>query len=354
MGYNEGKNKQWVAIWLWSGAALVFLMVIIGGITRLTGSGLSMSDWNLIMGALPPMSEQDWIAAFEQYKQFPEYQQINRGMTLFEFKQIFFWEYLHRLIGRIIGLVFLIPFLIFWIRGYFSKKLFRRVLFLFGLGALQGAMGWIMVKSGLVDVPYVSHYRLALHFLLAVLLISFCIWYALDLSKKYSFNGVPTSGRLKKWLALISIVFFVQLIWGAFTAGLDAGTIYNTFPLMNRSWLPDNAWAMNPIILNVFENPGTVQWVHRLVGTLLGLLVAALWVTTRFSEVQTTLKMKADVLLGLILAQYILGILTLLYQVPVVLGVIHQVGAVLFWVAVLFYYHELKNVQALAGEEITP
>lgn len=346
MGSNEGKNKKWVVIWLWSGAALVFLMVIIGGITRLTGSGLSMSDWNLIMGALPPMNESDWMAAFEQYKQFPEYQRINRGMTLAEFKQIFFWEYLHRFIGRVIGIIFLVPFFIFWIRGYFNKKLFRRVLFLLGLGALQGAMGWIMVKSGLVDVPYVSHYRLALHFLLAVLLISFCIWYALDLRQKYSLNGVSPSGRLKKWLTLVSTIFFVQLIWGAFTAGLDAGTMYNTFPLMNQGWLPNNAWVLDPAVINLFENPGTVQWMHRIIGALLGFIVTGLWVSTRFSEVQSTLKIKADLLLCLILAQYLLGIFTLLYQVPVALGVIHQAMAIIFWVALLFYYHELKNLQA--------
>lgn len=140
---------------------------------------------------------------------------------------------MHRLTGRVIGIVFLVPFIFFWIRGYLNKKLFRRVLFLFGLGALQGAMGWIMVKSGLIDVPYVSHYRLALHFLLAVLLVTFCVWFALDLSKKYSTNGEPPPVRFKKWIALTTIIFFVQLIWGAFTAGLDAGAIYNTFPLMN-------------------------------------------------------------------------------------------------------------------------
>lgn len=319
-------------------------MLVIGGITRLTGSGLSMTDWNLVMGTFPPTTEAAWEEAFAEYRQFPEYRQLNRGMSLADFKAIYFWEYLHRLMGRIIGVVFLIPFFIFWIRGCFDKKLFRRVLFLFGLGALQGAMGWIMVKSGLVDVPRVSHYRLALHFLLAVLLITFSLWFALDLDKNYRLNGQRPPTRLKKWVALTGIIFLVQIIWGAFTAGLDAGTMYNTFPLMNQGWMPRNAWVLDPFVINLVENPGTVQWVHRTVGTLLGLIVTGLWVSTRFSAVQSSLKIKADLLLGLILVQYLIGIFTLLHQVPLMLGVIHQVMAVIFCIALLFYYHELENL----------
>lgn len=345
MQRRDRNDRKWVGIWLWSGAAFVFLMVIIGGITRLTGSGLSMSDWNLIMGTLPPLSESEWTASFQQYKQFPEYQQVNMGITLGEFKQIFFWEYLHRLIGRLIGIVFLIPALYFWLRGYFNRKLFRRVPLLFGLGALQGLMGWVMVKSGLVDVPYVSHYRLAAHFLLAVLLITFCVWFALDLQKQYpEREHTPLASKeLKRWVRLIAILFFVQILWGAFTAGLDAGYIYNSFPLMNRQWLPQNAWTMQPVIVNLVENPGTVQWIHRIVGSILGLAVVGLWVKTRFSDVEPPLKVKADVLLGLIVAQYTLGVFTLLFKVPVALGVIHQSVAVIFWVAWLIYYHELRK-----------
>lgn len=328
---------------MWCGAALIFLMVIIGGITRLTGSGLSMSDWNLIMGALPPMGESEWMAAFERYQQFPEYQQLNKGMSLQAFKQIFFWEYLHRLIGRVIGIVFLIPFLFFWIRGYFSPKMLKRALILFGLGALQGAMGWIMVKSGLVDVPYVSHYRLALHLLLAFILFSFCVWFALDIRISKPTKKVRNGGELNRWTLAIGGLFFVQLIWGAFTAGLDAGYIYNTFPLMNGDWIPQNAWSMQPAMLNLFENPGTVQWVHRTIGTLLGLMVLWLWILTRRSDINQSVSKKAGMLVLLIFIQYLLGIFTVLYQVPVSLGVLHQSVAMIFWMGWLLYYHDLKK-----------
>ncbi len=334
-------GNKYIRWWLWCGAALIFLMVVIGGITRLTGSGLSMSGWNLIMGALPPMGESEWMAAFERYKEFPQYRQLNEGMSLLEFKQIFFWEYIHRLLGRVIGIVFLIPFLFFWIRGYFSPKMLKRALILFGLGALQGTMGWIMVKSGLVDVPYVSHYRLALHLLLAFILFGFCVWFALDLSKNKVTKKARNGGDLKKWTLAIGGLFYVQLIWGAFTAGLDAGYIYNTFPLMNGDWLPKNAWSLQPAIINFVENPGLVQWAHRILGTMLAAIVIWLWLKTKKSDISRSLKKKAGLLVILIVAQYLLGILTVLYQVPVSLGVLHQAVAMIFWMGWLFYYYDL-------------
>lgn len=336
----HNKYIQW---WLWSGAGLIFLMLVIGGITRLAGAGLSMSDWNLLMGALPPMSESEWTAAFERYQQFPEYQQLNTDMTLEGFKEIFFWEYLHRLTGRITGIVFLIPFLFFWIRGYFSQRMFKRALFLFGLGALQGAAGWIMVKSGLSDVPYVSHYRLALHLLLAFLLVSFCIWFALDLRDNNTKSTSRQQNKLHKWASMVGILFVIQLIWGAFTAGLEAGTIYNTFPLMNGEWLPQNAWAIQPVLLNLIENPGMVQWTHRIIGSILSGLVIWLWIRSRTSDISRTLKLKADLMLGFMLLQYGLGILTLLYDIPITLGVLHQAMAMIVWTSWLIYYHELAN-----------
>lgn len=337
------KSKIYIRRWFWSGAILIFLMVIIGGITRLTGSGLSMSDWNLIMGALPPMNESEWLAAFERYQQFPEYQQLNKGMSLQGFKQIFFWEYTHRLLGRIIGLVFLIPFIFFWIRGYFNKKLLRQALLLFGLGALQGLMGWVMVKSGLVDVPYVSHYRLALHLLLAVILFSFCVWFALDLGESRTRRKSRNRRVLVNGSWAVALLFLLQLIWGAFTAGLDAGYMYNTFPLMNGNWLPGNAWSLQPVIINLVENPGTVQWIHRIIGTLLGLVVIWLGLKTWLSDVSRFLNMKGAVLVLLILVQYLLGVFTVVYQVPVVLGVLHQAFALVFWGAWLFYFHDIKT-----------
>lgn len=342
MQYTKSKNLRPVAIWLWTGAALVFLMVLVGGITRLTGSGLSMSDWNLIMGTIPPLNAEQWQETFRHYQQFPEYQQLNHGMSLFEFKQIFFWEYLHRILGRMMGLIFLIPFLYFWIRGYFDSKQLKRMFILFGLGALQGAMGWFMVKSGLVDVPYVSHYRLAAHFLLAVILIGCCVWFAIDLKPRPAQGTIQNSGLRKVAIAICGL-FFLQLIWGAFTAGLNAGMIYNTFPLMNGNWMPFNTWTMQPVIINFFENPGTVQWTHRIIGTLLGLGVIYLWWRTRSETKETGLRLKANLLLAVIVIQYLLGMFTVLYRVPVSLGVAHQAVAVLFWIAWLLFYHKLKR-----------
>lgn len=349
-----------IAIWLWSGAALIFLMVLIGGITRLTGSGLSMTDWNLIMGSIPPLNETQWQQAFEQYKQFPEYQLRNTGMSLDGFKAIFFWEYTHRLLGRLIGLVFLVPFLYFWVRGWFTPRLLRRALLLFGLGALQGVMGWIMVKSGLVDVPYVSHYRLAAHLLLAFALLGLCCWYALDLRTRDGRKGPDYPARapdlplvglesLRTWALTVGGLFFLQVLWGAFTAGLDAGYMYNTFPMMNEGWLPREGASMQPFINNLFENPGTVQFIHRLLGTVLALAVIGLWWKTRREEMGSYFRRPALLLAVIVAAQYLLGVFTVLYQVPVSLGVAHQAGALLFWIGWLFFYHRLAGVRAEAG-----
>ncbi|MGM0547295.1 MAG: COX15/CtaA family protein [Bacteroidota bacterium] len=335
-------ERKAVRIWFWSGALLVFLMVVVGGITRLTDSGLSMSDWSLIMGAIPPMNEAEWMAAFERYKEFPQYQQLNAGMSLAEFKMIFFWEYLHRLLGRVIGLVFLIPFAFFWIHGYFDSKTFRRAWILFGLGALQGAMGWIMVKSGLVDVPYVSHYRLAIHLLLAMLLFGFCVWYALDLYDDQTEEQSYQTSTLHRWSIGILVLFVIQVVWGAFTAGLDAGYIYNTFPKMNENWLPASAWSLQPVLVNLVENPGTVQWMHRVLGTLLGIATIGFWWKNHQAQIPHLLKQKARILLGMMLTQYVLGILTVLTNVQLLMGVVHQVGALavlFFWI---WYHHDLK------------
>lgn len=340
------RSRMYISRWFWAGAGLITLMVVVGGITRLTGSGLSMTDWNLIMGAIPPLSESAWQEAFNQYKQFPEYQQLNTGMSLGEFKEIFFWEYLHRLLGRFVGIVFIIPFMWFWIRGHFTARLLKRAWILFGLGVAQGAMGWIMVKSGLVDVPYVSHYRLALHLLLAVLLISFCVWYALDLYKSKINQPLQAKTTLSKWSLAVAVIFFLQLIWGAFTAGLDAGLIYNTFPMMNSSWMPQNAWAVQPLLMNLVENPGTVQWIHRILGTLLAVLVIVLWIKTRKIGADNTLVRRAYILLLLIALQYVLGIFTLLFHVPVSLGIAHQTGAVFFWIGWIFYHHRIKQIES--------
>ncbi|NGP88763.1 COX15/CtaA family protein [Fodinibius halophilus] len=326
------KSKKYIEWWFWSGAGLVTLMLIVGGITRLTGSGLSMTDWNVIMGVLPPFSETAWQEVFSRYKQFPEYQQLNIGMTLGEFKSIFFWEYSHRLLGRIVGLAFMVPFLWFLVRGYLTSRLIKRSLFLFVLGAAQGVMGWIMVKSGLVDVPRVSHYRLMMHLILAFGLVGFCTWFALDMRKDITINIKKVDHYLSPLVFFVGIILGLQIVWGALVAGLDAGLIYNTFPLMNGSWLPQNFTTLQPMLLNFVENPGTVQWIHRLLAIILVVTAAITWFKAK-KVADEVLYHRAQVLVGLVVAQFILGVVTLLWNVPIEAGVIHQLAAMLVWIS---------------------
>lgn len=345
-----GNARNLIRTWLYTGAGLVFLMVVVGGITRLTGSGLSMSDWNLIMDAIPPMNEEEWNEAFAFYKEFPQYQKLNRGMSLDEFKVIFFWEYLHRLLARLLGIVFIIPFAWFWLKGRFTPRNLRRMFILLALGALQGLMGWIMVKSGLVDVPYVSHIRLAAHFLLAVLIIGLCVWYARDLDDPPLREPFVALRKIKPWSIAVLVLFFLQITWGAFTAGLHAGFMHNTFPLMSGGVVPPGAWTMEPWILNLVENPGTVQWVHRVLGTVLLAAVFVLWRTVNRSASDRIEKTRVSILLAIIVLQYVLGVLTVLFRVPIFLGVTHQAVAIIFWLQWLVFYHGLIKVENCLGE----
>ncbi|MTI87848.1 MAG: heme A synthase [Balneolaceae bacterium] len=336
---NTSYNRL-VYYWLWSGVILIVLMAVIGGITRLTDSGLSMSDWSLIMGAIPPLNEAEWMKAFTRYQEFPQFQQQNFDMQLHEFKGIFYWEYFHRLLGRLNGLIFLVPFLYFWIKGAFDSSLLKRMFILLGLGVMQGAMGWIMVKSGLVDVPYVSHYRLALHLILAMVIIGCCLWFALDL--KYGLEPSlqeAASFSINSWLIWIGILFIAQILYGAFTAGMDAGVIYNTFPQMGGKWIPPSFSTLDPFILNLIENPGTIQWMHRLLGTLLLIAVGMFWIRGVTGSTSKLLHALSGILLCLIVLQYALGIYTLLQSVPVSLGVFHQLAAIIFWICYLIIFN---------------
>jgi heme a synthase len=264
-------RRRRVRAWLWTGAGLTFLILVVGGITRLTQSGLSIVDWNPIMGAVPPLNEAQWMEAFDRYRQFPEYQKLRQGMTLDEFRFIFFWEYLHRQIARLIGLVFLLPFLFFLVRGYFNGPLLRRSLLLFALGGLQGAIGWYMVSSGLIDRPHVSQFRLGVHLSIAFAIFAGCVWTALDLrvrSPRPS-HAADTDGWLRRALVAVGLLFGVQVFWGALVAGLKAGRYFNTFPLMDGGWIPPNMFGLEPALLNFVENPFTVQWTHRVLGTSL-------------------------------------------------------------------------------------
>ena len=336
------KDKKYLRIWYWSGAVLVFLILIIGGITRLTGSGLSMTDWKPIMGAIPPITETQWEAAFDQYKQFPEYRQVNRGMSLTEFKFIFFWEYLHRMAGRFLGIVFIVPFAWFLIKKKFDKQNLGRAVVLLILGLGQGLLGWYMVMSGLIDVPRVSPYRLAAHLSLAFIIFGCCVWFALDLKEKYE-KPLRSLSELYVWSLLFIAILALQIVWGAFVAGQHAGHIYNTFPTMFGYWFPPELWLIEPFILNVVENMVTVQWVHRVAGKLLILISLVIWIRVFMLKTNFNLKMWALSLLAVLLIQYAVGVFTLIYHVPLWLGVLHQALAMVLFGVALGLVHFLRK-----------
>jgi heme a synthase len=339
------EKRRPIRIWLWSIAALTFAVLVVGGVTRLTLSGLSIVAWDPLFGVIPPLTDAQWQAAFDAYKQFPDYD-WRTGMSLAEFKFIFFWEYLHRLLARLIGFVFLVPFAWFWLRGYFNRALTLRALALFALGAMQGVTGWFMVMSGLVDRPSVSHYRLAAHLSLAFIIFGYALWLARDLRIEHARATVaaPLRRMMTLGLALLGTVLGIQIIWGAFVAGLRAGKFYPTFPLMGGSLVPPDLLGLNPVIRNFLENPVAVQWAHRVIGTVL-LVVAAAFVTRVLRLPTDAMSRRLGVLLlALLAAQYLLGILTLVLLVPVSLGVIHQATALVIFGAWLWWLHHVRNM----------
>jgi heme a synthase len=341
-GVAEARRRP-LRLWLWSIAAMTFAVLIVGGITRLTMSGLSIVDWQPLMGVIPPLTEAQWQATFELYRQFPEYQSWRQGMTMSEFKFIFFWEYFHRLVARGIGVVFLVPFVVFWLRGYFTRPLLRRALLLFALGAMQGVMGWFMVKSGLVDRPSVSHYRLAAHLSLAFVIFGWAVWLARELGGRSSVVlSASARSLMLRGLALTGVLMAVQIVWGAFVAGLRAGRFYPTFPLMGGRLTPPDLLHLEPALHNFVANPSAVQWVHRVLGTLLAVAVLVLFLRVRARVTDGTSRKYASALAGLMGLQYVLGIATLLLLVPVSLGVIHQgMAMVLFGVWLCWLHHVL-------------
>ncbi len=330
-----------IAWWLIACCALVYAMVVIGGLTRLTGSGLSIVAWDPIMGAIPPRSDAEWQAAFDAYRQFPEYQQKNLGMTLAGFKGIFLLEYLHRLLGRLIGIAFLLPFLYFLLRGRLNRALAPRLALMFVLGGLQGLMGWYMVKSGLVDRPQVSQYRLTAHLALAFAVYAWMLWVALGLLQpRREAPPAPGPHRLAH-LALISVA--VTVLSGGFVAGLDAGLAYNTFPTMNGEWIP-SAWAtFEPWWRNPFENIAAVQFDHRLLALLTLGLILTLYFKARSQALEPRARRGLYLLTAMACLQVGLGIGTLLLQVPIALASLHQAGALMLFTLALYTLHALKT-----------
>ncbi|KQC28496.1 COX15/CtaA family protein [Flagellimonas eckloniae] len=336
------KNSKYVIYWLLTGCALIFIMVLVGGITRLTHSGLSMSDYKLIKGTLPPMNEQEWHDAFELYKQYPEYQKLNIHFGLEDFKSIYFWEWLHRVIGRFIGIVFIIPFLFFLLKKKLDKSTIKKCLILLIMGGFQGFLGWYMVKSGLVDRPDVSHYRLAAHLTTAFLTFAYSLWVALDLiypSKKEVNAGIRNIIRVGLFILMI------QIIWGAFVAGLDAGFIHNHWPLMNEGKIIHETVYIEqqPFLKNFYEGKSGVQFIHRYLAYIVVGVVLFIWYRTR-KLVLTPLQDKGiKLLLILVSLQFLLGVLTIIYAVPLWLGVTHQIGAFFLLAAMTFTLHRFTK-----------
>ena len=337
----KGKRTA-VAIWLLACCALVFAMVVIGGVTRLTHSGLSIVEWQPIVGTLPPLGDAQWQETFEKYRLTPEYQKVNKGMSLDAFKSIFWWEYFHRLLGRAIGLAFLLPLLWFWRQGYIDRPLTLKLAGIFVLGGLQGAMGWYMVKSGLVDDPRVSQYRLTAHLGIALAIYATMLWTALGLL--YPDSGAAQSGaaRLRRLSWIITAMVAYMIVTGGFVAGIRAGHAYNTFPLMNGHWVPPEIFMLQPWYLNFFNNMATVQFDHRLGAWLLALLVPWFWVKARAAPLTPRARVGINLLLGMLALQIALGISTLLLIVPVPLAAAHQAGAVLLLTTALLANHALR------------
>lgn len=323
-----------VLTWLASLYALVLAMVVVGGITRLTGSGLSMVVWEPLIGVIPPLNEADWEATFDMYKQTPQYLQVNNWMGVDDFKRIFLWEYVHRVLGRLVGVVTLIPWLYFVARGQLRGRWAISSLLAFVLGGLQGALGWFMVKSGLVDVPDVSHFRLAAHLLLAFFVGQWILWILLDASRPHLIAARKTRITVVSW-ALTALVV-VQIVYGAFMAGTRAGYLYATFPDMNGAWIPPDAFTLTPAWLNLVENPSAIHAVHRWLawGVLLAAAAFAAWVLRQTSDRDT--RRSVMVLVGVVVVQVTLGALTVLTHLNITIAVLHQaVGFLLFSSCVL-------------------
>jgi len=326
-----------IARWLILVAVMIYAMVVIGGITRLTESGLSMVHWNPVSGAIPPLDHAQWLAEFDAYRTSPEYREINRGMSLAEFQQIFFWEYVHRLLGRLIGLAFALPLLWFWWRRAIPAGYGPRLIILLALGGLQGAIGWWMVASGLVDRPDVSHIRLAIHLLTALLIFGATLWTALDL---YALDRDPAArpARLTPLGAAAIVVLVVQLVFGAFTAGLDAGYAFSSWPLMGDRFFPAGGWRPDwSLPVNAIDNPVVVQFVHRWFAFV---VLAAVIVLARAAR-RAGLRPRSIALHSVVGTQILLGIFTLLSGVRIWLAVPHQAVAVLLLAAIVWTAHGL-------------
>jgi cytochrome c oxidase assembly protein subunit 15 len=336
-----------IRIWLYGLAAFVMVILVVGGITRLTESGLSITSWRPISGTIPPLNEAEWLAEFAAYQQIPQYQAVHSWMSLEDFKFIFFWEWLHRLLGRVLGLLFLVPFAVFLVRRQLPRALAWPLFGLFLLGGFQGFLGWWMVSSGLSELISVSQYRLAAHLCAAALLFMALIYVPRRITPGAAGGAVSRADQ--RWAVGLAVLIFLQIGAGAFVAGLDAGLGYNTWPLMYGAFVPEGLFALQPAWINIFENATTVQFIHRMLAYVItayaGFMVWRNWRQDRLDGVHQWLPRLAI----LVLIQVALGIWTLLAVVPISLAVGHQALAFMLGGAVIAYLADMQRTQAIAA-----
>ncbi|MDQ3051987.1 MAG: COX15/CtaA family protein [Bacteroidota bacterium] len=345
------KSRTNIILWLFSGCFLIFVMVVVGGITRLTGSGLSITKWDVVTGAIPPITHADWEKEFVHYTETPQYKQINSHFDISDFKQIYWWEYIHRLIGRLIGIVFIIPFLWFLFTKQLSRSLILKSLLLFFLGGLQGFIGWYMVKSGLVDIPTVSHLRLALHLTTAFITFGLTFWFAFELIHTRKFELRDWHRTLYRLTLICFALTIIQIIYGAFVAGLKAGYIYNTWPLMGDTLIADSVfYEIDKMGWTALINSlSGVQVVHRYLAYLLTFMILGMGGYVLSKQKNSSIKLSnsqmhsVQLVVSVVLLQFVLGVFTLIYSVPVVLGVMHQVLAFFLFSAMIYLLHRLKR-----------
>lgn len=338
---STARDRRVVAAWLYLCCALLFALVVVGGVTRLTHSGLSITEWQPIVGTLPPLSDDDWADAFAKYRATPEYRQVNPGMGLEAFRRIFWWEYVHRLLGRAIGVVFLLPYLWFLVRRRIPPGYAGALFAIFALGGVQGALGWYMVQSGLVDDPRVSQLRLTAHLGLAFLVFGAMLWVALSLTRQR--EPARSDVTLRRFAGLLAGLVYLMVLAGGLVAGTRAGFAYNTFPLMNGAWIPPELMMLQPWYRNFADNMATVQFDHRLLAAGLAVLVPWFaWRVHRSAEFLPQARHAAALFLAVLVVQVALGIATLLLVVPLPLAAAHQAGALLLFATALNARHALR------------
>jgi cytochrome c oxidase assembly protein subunit 15 len=348
---SQNSNKA-VIYWLLTGCALVYIMVVVGCITRLTHSGLSITDWSF-MGSMPPLSEEAWLERFAKYQQSPEFIKVNFTMQLPEFKHIFFWEYIHRMIGRVMMYVFSIGLIVLIIRKKIDKKMLPSLILLFFMGAMQAVIGWWMVYSGLQKQPAVSHFRLATHLMSAFTLFAFTFWFALKLLNPKEEIKENDGAKLKWWSLSFFAVLILQIIYGAFTAGyvegdaskIRPGHIFNSWPKMGDEWMPEQVTMKDSFYLNFFENASGIQFTHRTLAIIVVIVLCVIWYKSSELNLTTSQYRGVTFLIYGVTLQFILGVLTLLYQVPVVLGVLHQTGAFFLFASTIYLmFHTFRKI----------